>query len=417
MKLLYHNHYFSMDIRAMRRARPQHEIQEISPFLFINWTAGKFPPEMVQYPDEEERLPPEIRKGWEQYNEKVFYVLHSQFPFEAFVTPLDDTHYIRRFIRLCRSRGIPTIMQLKEGTFAEYVLQNSRLFHHPKEPSVISDLVIGATERTRKFWMNSGVPSEKIVITGQARFDAYRHRDLLQPLEKFGVERKPGRRMLLFLAYHPTSLGTSEEAEQGKLDLSAMRVETLEVFGRFLRRHPDVDLVVKFHPQQDAGGDAPALKGLLSRLAGLPVGTVEGTEGVPELLFACDAVVGKGTTALVEAMAIGKPAIFTLWRKYWEGFDARILPHHKSGACEVADSPEALEGLLEQALYRPESLPDRRAARGSYVAEQLGPVDGACAERSWQAIEGFLAGRRSGSNSSDDEVPPLISHLERTKSR
>src|SRR5438132_172400 len=99
MKVLFLNHHFNLDILAMQRARPRYEICTILPELFLNWTVPNIPAEKRSLGTEELGLEPQLDRAWQDFNDATLKQIREEFPFDVFVTPLDDTYYIRRFVR------------------------------------------------------------------------------------------------------------------------------------------------------------------------------------------------------------------------------------------------------------------------------------------------------------------------------
>lgn len=393
MKVLFFDHHYGLDIFAMQRARPQYEFRTISAEPFHDWVIPNFPEELKRSVDNEEKFPPEFRHRWFEFNDRIFEHSYSQFPFELLIVPIDDQYYFRRFQRLCHQRGIPIVMVLKEGSIAPFVMNDPAAFSHIDGYQCESDLVTVSTERTKECFARMNVPREIIHITGQPRFDCYFHKELQRPLKDFGLEEKTDKKRILYLAYHPHLLAKPAEAARGEfiLELEQMRDQTFEALKQFVRKNPNTELLVKCHPQQNHAGDVDKLLRTLKKFPRGSCKMFQGSTGVVELMLASDLVIGYCTTAVVEAMAIQKPVIFTFWEEMWAQYEERTLPHHRSGACEVAKSPQQLFELVDQALYFPQYLPNRESAQKRYIQEQLGPVDGKNSERTWQVIEAYLA--------------------------
>jgi hypothetical protein len=107
-----------------------------------------------------------------------------------------------------------------------------------------------------------------------------------------------------------------------------------------------------------------------------------------ELIVAADVVVGFQTTALYEAVAAGKPVVFTAWGAEYERLREQLIRFDEAppGCVWQADSAARLSALLTEA-----SGPSSAGCTAWYE-EALGRVDGHATERVAQRLEAVAAG-------------------------
>ena len=110
---------------------------------------------------------------------------------------------------------------------------------------------------------------------------------------------------------------------------------------------------------------------------------------VRHYILNADVVVGFQTTALLEALACGRPTIYTWWTDAVKEHEGDLIPFHREvDALAVATSPAELERLLEGHL-RNRASPSSGAK--ALVTRYLGPIDGRAAERCWSRLEDVRA--------------------------
>src|SRR6266545_3769118 len=173
MRLLIFDHFFNQDIDALMYARPDHEIRIIPCSSLTSLASFYFHPRvfegLAEYHKEEYW---HDRETWASKIDKIMELIYSRFHFDAFVLPSDTYFYIRAAIEWARGKGIPCIVVQKETSISSWVMET-----HAEELKVlfpvISDVMTVCSERHKAFWIQAGTASDRIVVSGQPRFDFY----------------------------------------------------------------------------------------------------------------------------------------------------------------------------------------------------------------------------------------------------
>src|SRR3954469_3942277 len=149
------------------------------------------------------------------------------------------------------------------------------------------------SERPPGLWLPAGADPERVVVTGQPRFDFYAKAADERP-PGAAVERPPTVLFLSYLvdAYHPSEGG-------GEPAWAQMHRETEEGLWELARRGWRV--VVKPHPQQDFEADRRRIRAEVGDLLDRGVHLTRPGEDLRPLLVGADVIVGFQTTGLFEA--------------------------------------------------------------------------------------------------------------------
>jgi hypothetical protein len=220
----------------------------------------------------------------------------------------------------------------------------------------MADAMTVCSERHREFALRTGAPPEKVVVTGQPRFDFYA-RARGKPRARTGMP------LVLYLSYDDLSYLPAD----GSLgSWRALRTETERVLSA-LASERTIHVVAKYHPQQQVTDDA------LGPAAERPPRDADTRHLVAE----ADVIVGFQTTALFEAAVAGKPVLYPAWGPVYERAAHLLIPFadHPELA-RHARSPDELRALLRGG---PLDRPGRNAV--ALAEAHLGPVDGHATER------------------------------------
>jgi hypothetical protein len=140
-------------------------------------------------------------------------------------------------------------------------------------------------------------------------------------------------------------------------------------------RAGEVEVLVKAHPQP--AEDQTAHLRELARESGVRILDARGD--VRHYILNADVVVGFQSTALLEALAAGRPTIYTWWSDQVQDASGLIPFHEQREALAVARSPTELQEAVRASL-RSAAPKDSESARALFEL-YLGPVDGHAAER------------------------------------
>lgn len=305
-------------------------------------------------------------------------VMERQGP-RAIVTYAEAGGWGRAIMLEARRRGIPTI-GLQHGFIYRHWLN---YLHEPDEmrPSAANPTDAGFPaptvtlvydEFTEAHLVDAGnFRRDAIAVTGSARLDAL-------------VEQA---RALTPDALERVRRETGANPGQGIVTVAAKFTQIESVFGALVNTvsgMPDVHLVVKCHP-----ADTPDPYERLAR--GVPnVVVAPASRDLASLIAASRLVVTVNSTAAIEAMVLGVPALVL-------SLPNNLSPFVDAGAIEGVGDPAEIEPTLRRVLYD-EDYRARLARNRQVFLTQYGiRSDGCAASRAADRIMGFVtASRESG---------------------
>ncbi|TAK34785.1 MAG: hypothetical protein EPO21_08430 [Chloroflexota bacterium] len=405
MRLLVFDHYFAHDIEALAHAAPYDEIGQLFVTRVVNLAQYYFPPDAF------EGLTGPYKPAYVANHEKwarrvcrLMAAIRRKFVFDAFVLPSDTYFYIRPAIRWAQANGIPCIIVQKETSVSPWTLDVHSTQMGTYYP-FIADAMAVCSERHKSFWLRAGAPAEKISVTGQPRFDFYSQPERWRRLDSVNLPPSAERRKtILFLsydirAYVPTDDDSDVASSQGgsPLTWASLHLQTMQALLDLVASER-YRLLIKPHPQQSAKQIANMKEHILSSGLGLgkDVFVLSELADARQLIVNADVVVGFQTTALYEAMAAGKPVIYTFWGNEVSTLQDTLLPFHSypEDVLLCARSGDHLKELvLEAASTR--STQQQMRARKLICEEHLGPLDGRATQRVLHMIHELTSARAS----------------------
>lgn len=200
-----------------------------------------------------------------------------------------------------------------------------------------------------------GYPRGSVVITGQPRYDRLSHVRRMYSKRKF-VERYG-------LCDGVVLLWTGEVWEDQAASLTAI--------SKVLRNMKDVTLIIKQHPGQREVFRR-AVKQYLGGFESKIIVTSEKSD-IYEQLFVTDLVIGKHTTAIMEAVALGKPVVIL----NLSGTPASV-DYVREGVGLEVDNEEDLGPTIKRLLKDDSELSRNRK---KFVEKYLHRIDGNSSQR------------------------------------
>ncbi|MEK7519130.1 MAG: CDP-glycerol glycerophosphotransferase family protein, partial [Patescibacteria group bacterium] len=252
------------------------------------------------------------------------------------------------------------------------------------ECPLLADHILVWSERQKQFWIKSGVTPERITVTGQPRSDFWRQPERWPKKNKLSLPGlRPDAPMFLFFTYDPWAYTPDYMIAKGEMHWNVLRQETHRVLFNFARQHPEIDLVIKAHPQQsDIAAVAQEIAS--ARLSNVFLAT--GASLSNDLIVNADCIIGFQTTALIETMVTNKPIIYTFWGEAKDRWASDLIPFHLSGGVNTVTNPKELLNALESILTHPTINHDQRSARDQFITEYFTTVDGRSAQRAFETI-------------------------------
>lgn len=383
MRILAIDHYFEQDLEALRSGSDSNRLWDIGFTPLLELARRHFPDEV--FTGIEPFFRPEYDGARASYAvDAAAWVddLLRTYRFDLLLAPSDTFFWIRAVIERCHELGIPVVILQKEATIPPGWTEGPAREWGRTSP-FLADHMLVSSEHHRRFWIASGVDGDKIEVTGQPRFDIYAQLHARQGWRELGARVSPGP-TVLFLTY-------DENAYMPMIDRTGLAPwrELRDQTEQVLCDHASeggTNVLIKAHPQP--AEDQSAHLRELSRQPGVHVLNPLGD--VRRYLLAADIVVGFQSTALFEALAAGRPTLYTWWTDAVEAYADSLIPFHKHGeGLTVVRSPDSLASELKRlASSKPG---EKDAARIRRAAEPLvnrfiGPVDGLAASRCWTSM-------------------------------
>ncbi len=300
--------------------------------------------------------------------------LYREWPFDVFLLPSDAYYYVRELPDACHKLGIPLVVVQKETTITDNFFEEHAPDVRAHAPFA-ADLMTVCSERHKRFWVETGADPDRIVVTGQPRFDVYLDPPASLTWESLGLDDR--RPTILFLSFE-TDAYLLDPADR-EVGWAALRTEIEETLAAASAGGTRV--LVKLHPMQDEAAEGPRLRARYgSALELVPTQT-----DTRHLILLADGVVGFQTTALYEAMIAGKAVAYAAWGSLYERYASILIPFESHGdLLDVLRSPADVRAW-SAALPRP--APERAVHRRVFVEETLGPVDGHASQRALDRIQ------------------------------
>jgi hypothetical protein len=366
-------HHSGQDIEALRGAAGDDLELDVMPFDLLRSEALRV-------------LPVEVGTGLEAFTRRELdgarrryaailrEILEDRFaraPFDAVVMPSDTFFYVRSAPAAAHALGVPLLVAQKETTISEHAMREHaeeiRRFAPP-----LADRMMVCSERHKRFWVRAGGVEDRIVVTGQPRFDFYSD-PATWPID---VPFGDAGNTLLFLSYAIDAYFPGEGG--GTRAWNALRLETELRLCELARRGWRV--LVKPHPQQPAESLREWRRNA-GELWGRRVFLVDAQADVRRLIVAADVTVGFQSTALLEAMLAGRPVLYTGWDETATALGDELIPFQRwDDVITVVRHAEELPEAVVAARGRKctsEALRRRREIAEGY----LGPLDGRAAAR------------------------------------
>lgn len=392
MRILALDHYFGLDIDALEyAARGMYEFKRVSYQYFRDKATRYFPPAVFDgFGEYHKPIYEEARRKWANVARRSLFELYLVYRFDIIISPSDTFFYIRDVIQAAKELGVPFVVVQREtvispDTMSFFAEETGRLF------PFISDHMAVCSQRHKEFWLRAGARSDRIEVTGQPRFDFYKHPEQWVKLDQLGMPLNTGKPTILFFSYDLKATVPHNQNPRNGSPWSKMRRETEDALIRIAKKR-GYNLLIKPHPQQDVH-DLTRLRARLMELSGRDwrksVFLIEGEFDNRQLIVNADIIVGFQTTALLEALLAGKEVIYTFWTDEVRSLRDALIPYHRySRILTCARSPE---DLISQIFTRTErGAPARRKGSLKPVEEHLGPVDGRASERVLTVIQGIL---------------------------
>ena len=378
--LLALNHFYRADLQALANANNLYNLVVVdAPILFKGAKIHFSQPVIgIQAPYDSE--PQENRMRYREECRLIFNRLQQRFHPDLIVTANDNFYWVREFILVAREYGVPTVILDKEGTSSPHAFEAEARRARELTPCT-SDHVFVWSERQKTYWQKRDVEADRITVIGQPRSDLF-YTEKRHDIDELFLSVKP---LVTFFSYHDDAYIPEDLALKEGLNWCGMKTETHDEVYRLAQEHKDYNFVVKTHPQQ------PDLADLQSRYRLDNLRVIGGSALANELIQRSELIIAFQTTAVIEAMFLNKPVIYTYWDALLPRLQEDLLPFHRAKGILVARSLEEFHQICTRFLDGDRNVfgfsEDELKARERFVNEYLYRPDGHVCERFYSSIE------------------------------
>ncbi|MHC4395568.1 MAG: CDP-glycerol glycerophosphotransferase family protein [Planctomycetota bacterium] len=384
LNILIVNHHFEQDIDAIVDANKTHRIRVVDNRKLFGLSNCYFAPEEKTGNVIYDKIRTKAKEGYRRQARRIIKLIRRYFPFDVMVVPSDIFFWIREVIYELKEMNIPTIVVDKEGIITPYSFRVHSLEIKERFPFICDRMMVWS-ERQKQFWIRCGVEEKFIEVIGQPRSDFFFKKNKWKTRKELGLS--DDRKVVLFFAYDQCAYIPAELFEQG-FSWKEMRTETHNTIKKLAREYPQIDFIIKTHPQaRDFGlilNDFSKATHNIKLMGGSSISN--------HLLVNADIIIGFQTTALIEAMFFKVPILYTFWTASAESFAKELIPFHKSGGVEVIGNAEELEKRTKNFIETQSETvtPYMGEKRVKFIEKYFYTANGQTGERLLEAIERFL---------------------------
>lgn len=378
---------FDQDIEALKIRNTQFSFIFLNAIHLRNIAMTIFPPSVESYSSYNSPELAQLRQRWNRVMQRFVGKLRAQFDIHGVIAPSDNFFYVRELIPVLHNVAIPYIVVDKEGTicpayfthFAQYIKDTCPL---------LADHILVWSERQKLFWQKTGVAADRISVTGQPRSDFWKQPERWMQKSELGIAGlRTNAKMFLFFSYDPWAYTPDYMVQKGEMHWDVLRTETHDVLFSFAKSHPEIDLVIKLHPQQT---DLPEIENAVKNSGVKNIFLTTGPGISNQLIVNADCIIGFQTTAIIEAMITPKPIIYTFWGEAKDRWSQDLIPFHECSGINTVTSTQQLHEQLVRNLEAPELSVEQRSGRDAFVEEYFTSVDGQSAIRTLQTLDHLL---------------------------
>jgi hypothetical protein len=253
----------------------------------------------------------------------IFFILKTRLNFKVLILPSDNYYWVRAFIEICMRAKISVIVMDKEGLISPYDFE-AECARIKRFAPFMSDHLYVWSERQKSYWMKAGVEEHLITVVGQPRSDL---------LFSSASTSRSTRKKITFFTFDDTAYIPPKYVSSG-CNWIHLKNEIHEILKDFAVSHPEIDVIVKAHPQQKD------LDIITEKLSGKNLTVLGGSQSSCSLIQESQLLVAFQTTALLEAIMVGKPVIYIDWATNNDELKELLLPFSNCPgtiSCKTAD--------------------------------------------------------------------------------
>lgn len=217
----------------------------------------------------------------------------------------------------------------------------------------------------KKTLVDQGINPNKIVITGQPRFDIlldYKNKNMKKKIYSF-LNLSPQTKLILLI---------TQPFVEDKIWTEKDRERFVSIILDSIKNLSQCQLVLKIHPRENI----KSYHNILKKVGAESVPIIKDQIPLYELLNACNLMMTVSSTTALEAMILDKPVITVNFSG-----NSDLLPYAKFGAAIGVYKKEELVSAIKDALYNEKVYKKLTKARKKFIYEHTYLLDGKSSER------------------------------------
>lgn len=264
----------------------------------------------------------------------------------------ENTDFGSLVVTIANKKGIPSL-NVQHGMIMFNKVVTSEL-------KATITAVFGPNDKN--YLVENGLDAEKIVVTGQPRYDGLINSklDRLNECKKLGLD--PKKKICLFATQYAVN-------KKDRVIVDHVRQTIIETF----KNRKDLQLIIKTHPSDN--------RNYRSEISS-NISVVDDIQLNWKLYNLCDLVMVTSSTVALEALICGKPLIIVNM-----GNDIHYL---KEGVALGATDKKELERAINLIFNDPKTLQNLARKRKTFIHNYSYKADGRSTERVLRLIKGFL---------------------------
>ncbi len=393
---------FQEDIAASFGGAPDIELIKWPTFVLTSFSAALLSPELNNKRYEMDNPKIEAtKKRYREFLSGVWSHLSRYKRIDAVLTANYGYYNQREFAAALQQAGTPFIALHKENVKSPRRLKYWHPIYKARghfEGSKI--LVYSDTER--ELQITSGVAdADTVIVTGMPRLDRV-HRWRREP--RVGHPAPYPRQLLFFAFWRREKLTATERVSRARtrierdedwsrLNWNELCEGTYRAIIEFAQSHPDVRVLMKTKPQSIRLEEVFKTLGESADTMPPNFSIVKGGDPI-KLIEESQAVIGFNTTALLEALAAGKPVIVPDFAEARDPAMADLIID-LGEAVHKAGSPDELKELAARYIDMPAKISSELSTSAKEVLRQwVGNDDGGAGQRVLEAIKREMSRRQ-----------------------
>ena len=254
---------------------------------------------------------------------------------------LDDSQQTGRAATvLCNKKEIPTILSL--NTDINIFNDNKRKWEVFTLYKIYADKFAIYGELAKELCLNHSIDSDKLVITGNPRYDKLFKNDIISN-EKNVLITLSGIASTAWSTFFSITL---------ILKYEKMFKQVLKSLSKY-----EKNVTIKLHPTQDSVIDVQKIVKEL-----LPNAKISKNGNTYDLIANSDVVITPPSSVITEAMILDKPVFLF---KFLEGDSG--IPYEKYGAVLATEKENQIDAKIEQILFDQKTRVDLKAGRKKFL--------------------------------------------------